>query len=63
MSDVFERPSMGWLPDYPDFRDYTAHTASILPLMKKMRVAGGEKQKPKLPANCDLRSWCSPVED
>jgi C1A family cysteine protease len=63
MSDEFERPSMGWLPDYPDFRDYTAHTKTILPLMKKMRAAGDGKKKSKLPAICDLRSWCSPVED
>ena len=58
MSDEFERPSMGWLPDYPDFRDYTAHTKTILPLMKKMRAAGDGKKKSKLPASCDLRTWC-----
>ena len=56
MSDPFERPAMGWLPDYPDFRDYTAHTKTILPLMKQMRAAGGGKKKAKLPAVCDLRS-------
>jgi C1A family cysteine protease len=62
MSDVFERPFMGWLPDYPDFRDYTVQTKTIFAQMKKARVAGAGKRA-KLPVICDLRPWCSPVED
>jgi len=62
MSERFEKPAMGWLPDYPDFRDYTAQTETISALMKKARVSGSGK-KAKLPATCDFRSWCSPVED
>ena len=63
MSEFFDRPSMGWLPDYPDFRDYTARTKTIVPLMRKVKGADAEAKKGKRPAACDLRSWCSPVED
>ena len=30
------RYAMGWLPDYPDFRDYTTEHAEIKPLLKKI---------------------------
>ena len=63
MSEFMERPAMGWLPDYPDFRDYTAQTKTILPLMRKLKGTGDGKKKPKLPAACDLRAWCPAVED
>jgi len=64
MTEFMERPAMGWLPDYPDFRDYTAQTKTILPLMQKLKGTGeGKKKKPKLPAACDLRAWCPAVED
>ena len=55
-----EKLGMGWLPDYPDLRDYTAQHQEILPLLKKARVDPGNS---KLPARVDLREWCSPVED
>ncbi len=52
---------MGWLPDYPDFRDYTTEHAKIAPLLEKARVA--DLVEVSLPASVDLRSWCSPIED
>ena len=52
---------MGWLPDYPDFRDYTPEHEVILPLLKKAKA--DQPSKAKLPASADLRPWCSPVED
>ena len=52
---------MGWLPDYPDFRDYTPEHEVILTLLKKTKAA--QPSKAKLPATADLRPWCSPVED
>jgi C1A family cysteine protease len=64
----------GWLPDYPDFRDYTILNTVISPKSVKYgvknsvnsmaQVAGiyGILQK-KLPSKVDLRKWCSPVED
>lgn len=52
---------MGWLPDYPDLRDYTSEHETILPMLKKAKVA--DSAKAHLPDAVDLRSWCSPIED
>jgi C1A family cysteine protease len=52
---------MGWLPDYPDFRDYTRQTDQILKLTS---AVGLERKAPQsLPSLVDLRKWFSPVED
>jgi len=56
-----ETYGLGWLPDYPDFRDYTTENESVQPLLKQMRV--GKPVKGPLPAATDLRAWCSPIED
>jgi len=51
---------MGWLPDYPDFRDYTEEHEA----MKEMLTPTGVfKARAKTPASVDLRAWCSPIED
>jgi len=60
MSGMIERYGMGWLPDYPDFRDYTPQHATIAPMLKKARVAESPKS---LPASVDVRAWCPPVEN
>ena len=65
---------MGWLPDYPDFRDYTieqdnisaklkqlGQKDSVHGMLKKIGVAGAPKSS--FPATIDLRTWCSPIED
>ena len=52
---------MGWLPDYPDFRDYRPESEKIKPLFRKMKIEAGRRRK--LPARADLRAWCSAVED
>jgi len=47
---------MGWLKDYPDFRDYTPDKIDV--------IFGIHRQEQKtLPTMVDLREWCSPVED
>ena len=74
MAESNEIPGMGWLRDYPDFRDYTmdanvvsnrlklsGETNSIKVMLTKVGVA--KPQKAGLPASVDLRAWCSPVED
>ena len=74
MEDAGFKYGMGWLPDYPDFRDYSVEHAEVSPRLKalgqkdsvramlvKVRVAGAAKKK--LPPSIDLRRWCSPVED
>lgn len=65
---------MGWLPDYPDFRDYTvereevslrlkrlAQKEPVKDMLKKLGVA--QPAKASIPTSVDLRKWCSPVED
>lgn len=52
---------MGWLRDYPDFRDYTCDHALIKPVFKHAKISSGDRTK--LPSTVDLRDWCSPVED
>jgi C1A family cysteine protease len=74
MNPQVERFGMGWLPDYPDFRDYTIHTDEVA---LKLKILGQKKtikemldaiglQAPKklaIPPAIDLRSACSPIED
>lgn len=73
MADINERRGMGWLPDYPDFRDHTIELDelpqrlkdvgqhdSVKAMLKKAGVAAPLKA---LPPSVDLRSWCSSIED
>jgi len=64
---------MGWLPDLPDYRDYTIDTEDIAPKKKELKQKSikdmltkiGVTKLPKggLGAFMDLRSFCSPIED
>src|SRR5687768_14495539 len=63
---------MGWIPDVPSHLDYTEDHPQIAPLLRRTglapRVAGmrgepAEAIAATLPAQQDLRPWCSPVED
>lgn len=64
---------MGWLPDYPDFRDYSPNLDILPPRLKALgqtksiremlTQAGVAEPSAKLPARVDLREYCSPVED
>jgi C1A family cysteine protease len=73
MSEVIERPGMGWLRDLPSILDYTmSHDTvpaklkalgqeySIKDMLEKIGIA---ISAPKLPGTTDLRQWCSPIED
>jgi C1A family cysteine protease len=60
--------ALGWIPDYPDFRDYTENTAEVREILKGTGLTlpgAGKKTRPgkELPGSADLREWCSPVED
>ena len=68
------RLSLGWLPDYPDFRDMTVDHDNVSDRMKglgqkdsvkKMLVKTGAAivTKPALPSSVSLVPWFSPVED
>ena len=61
MAEQVEAHGLGWLPDYPDFRDYTAEHKTVQPLLKQIKV--GKAVKASLPASVDLRAWCPPIED
>jgi C1A family cysteine protease len=56
-----ETPTLGWLPDLPDFRDYSDETKAIHVLLQSVGVANSAKLT--LPPSADLRQWCSPIED
>jgi len=62
MGEELSNYGMGWLPDYPDFRDYTPEHETIRPLLEKTAIAAAG-QKIQLPSSEDLRIWCSPIED
>jgi len=53
-------PGMGWLPDYPDFRDYTDDHEEIRNVFS---ATHGLIPDGGIPSSADLRKWCSPVED
>ena len=60
MGDMLAGYGLGWLPDYPDFRDFTPDHEQV----KKMTRAIGVEQPMNtgLPDRVDLRQWCSTVE-
>jgi len=74
MGDPMEKLGMGWLPDLPDFRDFTADHDEVADKLKLLgqkdsiktmlkKVGASKSAKAPLPASADLRAWCSPVED
>jgi C1A family cysteine protease len=58
---------LGWLPDYPDFRDYSSKEKEIKPLLQKLNLEAGSRKGASrarsLKSAQDLRSWCPPIED
>jgi C1A family cysteine protease len=74
MNETIHRHGMGWFPDYPDFRDYTAEHTEIPPKLKTLgqkdtikqmlkKVGVAEPTKVSLPPSVDLKEWCSKIED
>lgn len=51
---------MGWLRDYPDFRDYRVDNIRVKALMETMGIADPVKT---VPSKVDIRKWCSSIED
>ncbi len=68
MTELKKR-GLGWIPDFPDFRDYTGETKNVRDILAPTGLpasgAGRRGRKPRvpLPAAVDLRAWASPVED
>jgi C1A family cysteine protease len=64
MSDVHGRRGMGWLKDYPDFRDYTPTSVGVAPALAAGHLGPDHRRARKaLPTKVDLRRWCSPIAD
>jgi C1A family cysteine protease len=61
MSETNVKQGLGWLPDYPDFRDYSVEQKSIKTMLTPTGVV--KTKAPALPVTTDLRPWFSPVED
>lgn len=59
LPDTNEIVGTGWLPPRPDLRDYSPDHPEIAKFAKKLRIAGG----PGIPANVDLRPFCSTIEN
>lgn len=66
--------AMGWLPDYPDIRDFTQDHDTVPPRLLALgqtrsvrdmlqRVGISKETRTDIPDAIDLREWCSPVED
>lgn len=65
---------MGWLPDYPDFRDYAIEKKEVAPRFKRLgqkesvkamltKVGVAEPTKISIPGSVDLKDWCSQIEN
>ena len=74
MGQIVEVSGMGWLPDYPDFRDYTADHNQLSSAQKRLgqedsvkamlaKTGVAKSGKLSLPASVDLSPWFSPIED
>jgi C1A family cysteine protease len=59
MDRISSRYGMGWIPDYPDLRDYTEKTEE----MRSILGSAGSPRVKSLPVSLDLREFCSPIED
>lgn len=68
---------MGWLPDYPDFRDLTIDMVGEEDVPHRLQKLGRrepvgellgkigvvESQKVNIPTERNLKKWCPPIED
>jgi len=54
--------AMGWLPDWPDIRDYAPDHPEIEPQLVKLQIAE-PAEAPTLPLSIDLRPWFPPIEN
>ena len=57
--DDGKKHGMGWIPDYPDFRDYTERAEEV----KQILGPRGLLKAKISPTSVDLREWCSPIEN
>jgi len=69
---IRRRLAMGWLPDYPDFRDITVDQDKVSKRLEKLgqtsvkemlSKTGAKTASKALPKSISLTSWFSPIED
>jgi len=74
MNESNEKFGMGWLPDYPDFRDFTQEQDEVPQRLKLLgekdsvkamltKVGLLKRARIQLPVSVDLKQWCSLIED
>lgn len=74
MAEIVERVGLGWLPDFPDFRDYTMEQDEVASKLKVLgqkdsvkamlrKVGVAVPKKVGLATSADLRAWCPPIEN
>jgi C1A family cysteine protease len=68
MTELYKTKGMGWLPDYPDIRDYTIERTDINDRLSNIQsialIARNVNDKlEKLDERVDLSMYCSPAED
>lgn len=76
MPSFTRKSSLGWLPEFPNAKDYkigedrlssqaekAGEGRSLLTMLEALNVKVDELDTLKLPRCIDLRPWCSPVED
>ncbi len=57
-----EKVGTGWLPPYPDFRDYTEEEPKVQEIFKNLGFSL-TKREYSLPEKVNLSYWCSPIEN
>lgn len=73
MNKINQGLGMGWLPDYPDFRDYTIEKDTVSgklksfgqrPITKMLGEVGVTKTvSTTTPDKHDVKQWCPPIEN
>jgi C1A family cysteine protease len=58
-----EEVGTGWVPEFPDMRDYTADTPEVDESLSTIGFGAKEPSEFLAPPTVDLRKWCSPVEN
>jgi len=63
LAETGETVGTGWLPPFPDLRDYKAQDEKVELLTQKLRAPRGGRKLSAPPPTVDLRPWCSPIEN
>ena len=73
MGEMNETTGLGWLPDYPDFRDYTTEKETVnqrlqslgqKPIKSMLNTVGvATPASATIPEKYDLKKYCSPIEN